>query len=116
MTLRVALSARFSSDLQNAASIEDQFRLCRERATREGWQVVGSYEDAATSGATLMRPGIQRLQQDAWDRRFDLVLSEALDRRSRNQADIASLYQTLTFAGVGIVTWPRGGSTRCISA
>lgn len=108
MTLRVALYARFSSDLQNAASIEDQLRLCRERAAREGWQVVGSYEDAATSGATLMRPGIHRLQQDARERRFDLVLSEALDRLSRNQADIASLYQNLTFAGVGIVTLAEG--------
>ena len=108
MTLRVALYARFSSDLQNAASIEDQLRLCRERAGREGWQIVGSYEDAATSGATLMRPGIQRLQQDARERRFDLVLSEALDRLSRNQADIAGLYQNMTFAGVGIVTLAEG--------
>jgi hypothetical protein len=37
---RVALYARYSSDNQRAASIEDQFRLCEERATREGWQVV----------------------------------------------------------------------------
>lgn len=44
---------------------------------------------------------------------IDLVISEALDRLSRNQADLAQLYQTLTFAGAGIVTL---GSTRCISA
>ena len=108
MTIRVAIYARYSSDLQSAASIEDQIRLCRERATREGWQIVGSYEDAATSGASLMRPGIQRLQQDARERRFDLVLSEALDRLSRNQADIASLYQNLAFTGVGITTLSEG--------
>jgi site-specific DNA recombinase len=36
----VALYARYSSDQQNAASIEDQLRICRERAEREGWQVV----------------------------------------------------------------------------
>lgn len=108
MTFRVAIYARYSSDLQNAASIEDQIRLCRERAAREGWQIVGSYEDAATSGASLIRPGIQRLQQDARDRRFDLVISEALDRLSRNQADIATLYQNLTFAGVGIITLSEG--------
>lgn len=107
-TLRAVIYARYSSDLQNAASIDDQLRLCRERAAREGWLVVGSYEDAATSGATLMRPGIQRLQQDARDRRFDLVISEALDRLSRNQADIAGLYQTLAFAGVAIETLSEG--------
>lgn len=104
MTIRAVIYARYSSDLQSAASIEDQIRLCRERASREGWQIVGSYEDAATSGASLMRPGIQRLQQDARERRFDIVLSEALDRLSRNQADIAALYQNLTFAGVAIET------------
>ena len=36
MTLRCALYARYSSDQQRAASIEDQFRVCRERAGREG--------------------------------------------------------------------------------
>ncbi|WP_323717681.1 recombinase family protein [Paracoccus aminovorans] len=108
MTLRAVIYARYSSDLQSASSIEDQIRLCRERAARAGWQIVGSYEDAATSGASLMRPGIQRLQQDARDRRFDVVISEALDRLSRNQADIASLYQNLTFAGVAIETLAEG--------
>ncbi|WP_375554752.1 recombinase family protein [Roseovarius mucosus] len=107
-TLRVAIYARFSSDLQNAASIDDQIRLCRTRAAREDWEVVGTYEDHATSGASMLRPGIQRLQRDASDRRFDLVLSEALDRLSRNQGDIAHLYQNLDFAGVGIETVSEG--------
>ena len=59
MTVRVALYARFSSDLQSAASIEDQLRLCREHADRQGWRVVDSYADRAISGASLLRPGIQ---------------------------------------------------------
>ena len=106
--LRVAIYARFSSDLQNAASIDDQIRLCRARAARDDWDVVGTYEDRATSGASMLRPGIQRLQCDASDRRFDIVLSEALDRLSRNQGDIAHLYQNLAFAGVGIETVSEG--------
>jgi len=108
MTLRAVIYARYSSDLQSASSIEDQIRLCREYAARAGWQITGSYEDAAASGASLMRPGIQRLQQDARERRFDVVISEALDRLSRNQADIAALYQHLTFAGVAIETLAEG--------
>lgn len=108
MTLRAVIYARYSSDLQSASSIEDQSRLCRERTARAGWQIVGSYEDAATSGASLMRPGIQRLQQDARERRFDVVISEVLDRLSRNQTDIAALYQNLTFAGVTIETLAEG--------
>ena len=63
--LRVALYARFSSDLQSAASIEDQLRVCREHAERQGWRVVDSYTDRAISGASLLRPGIQELMADA---------------------------------------------------
>jgi site-specific DNA recombinase len=33
---RVALYARYSSDSQREASIDDQFRLCDEYAKREG--------------------------------------------------------------------------------
>ena len=108
LQLRVAIYARFSSDLQNATSIDDQISLCRTRAAREDWDIVGTYEDHATSGASMLRPGIQRLQRDASDRRFDIVLSEALDRLSRNQADIAHLYQNLAFVGVGIETVSEG--------
>ncbi len=48
--IRAALYARYSSDLQSAASIEDQFRICREHAERAGWTVVDTYRDAAISG------------------------------------------------------------------
>ena len=34
--LKVALYARYSTDNQSVASIEDQFRICREHAGREG--------------------------------------------------------------------------------
>ena len=37
----VALYARYSSDNQRDASIEDQFRMCREHAAREKWKIVG---------------------------------------------------------------------------
>jgi len=106
---RIALYARYSSDQQSAASIEDQLRICRERAQREGWHVTGVYEDAALSGASmLLRPGIQALVRDARGGRFDLVLAEALDRVSRDQADVATLYKHLQFARVTLVTLAEG--------
>ena len=95
--LSVALYARYSSDNQRDASIEDQLRLCRERADREGWRIVGSYSDRSISGASLIRPGIQALMADAQDRRFDIVLAESLDRISRDQEDIAGIYKRFTF-------------------
>ncbi|MGV4878263.1 recombinase family protein [Acetobacter indonesiensis] len=106
---RVALYARYSSDNQREASIEDQFRVCREHAKREKWKVIGAYKDAGISGASMiLRPGIQTLLQDAQAGRFDIVLAEALDRISRDQADVATLFKHLKFAGVPIVTLAEG--------
>ncbi|MEF2546398.1 recombinase family protein [Aurantimonas sp. E1-2-R+4] len=106
---RAALYARYSSDNQREASIEDQLRLCREHAEREGWQIVENYTDAAISGASMiLRPGIKTLLTDAQDARFDVVLAEALDRLSRDQEDIAALFKRLRFAGIRIVTLSEG--------
>ena len=106
---KVALYARYSSDNQSVASIEDQFRICREQAAREKWKVVGTYHDAAISGASvILRPGIQSLLQDAQRGKFEIVLAEALDRVSRDQADVATLFKHLRFAGVQIVTLSEG--------
>ncbi|WP_338531804.1 recombinase family protein [Nitratireductor thuwali] len=106
---RAALYARYSSDNQREASIEDQFRLCEEHAAREGWKVVQRHSDAAISGSSMiLRPGIQQLLTDAQRGLFDIVLAEALDRLSRDQEDVAGLYKRLRFAGVKIVTLSEG--------
>ena len=56
---KVALYARYSDDKQSSASIEDQFRICREHAVRERWEVIGTYKDAAISGASvILRQGV----------------------------------------------------------
>jgi len=108
MTKQIAIYARYSSDLQNQASIEDQIRLCSERAKSQGWNISNCYTDAGISGASLIRPGIQALIQNAMAGQFDILLTEALDRLSRDQEDIAGLYKRMAFAGVKIVTLSEG--------
>jgi site-specific DNA recombinase len=106
--MRVAIYARFSSQMQREASIEDQERLCLERAEREAWSVVARYADRAISGASMLRPGLQALLAAASAAQIDLVLAEALDRLSRDHADIAALFKQLSFAGVRIITLAEG--------
>jgi site-specific DNA recombinase len=107
--LKAVMYARYSIDNQRVPSIEDQFRICREHAGRERWQIIDTYHDAAISGASvILRPGVQTLLQDAQCGRFDIVLAEALDRISRDQADVAILFKHLRFAGVQIVTLAEG--------
>lgn len=106
---KVAIYARYSSDLQSDASIEDQIRICSERAKHENWKVVNTYTDHGISGASLMRPGIQMLMQDAMTNKFDIVLAEGLDRLSRDQQDIAGIYKRFQFVGIAIHTLSDGG-------
>ncbi len=109
--MKVAIYARYSSENQREASIEDQFRICREFARKQGWTIAGEYSDHAISGATLMRPGFQAMMSEALRGKVDVVLAEALDRFSRDQEDTAGLFKRLTFAGVGIATLAEGDIT-----
>lgn len=106
--MKVAIYARYSSDMQSDASIEDQIRQCEERAKRESWAVYNCYTDHALSGASLMRPGVQMLLQDAMAGKFDIILTEALDRLSRDQEDIAGIYKRMQFVDVKILTLSEG--------
>lgn len=107
--MRAAIYARFSSDLQDNRSITDQVAMARRYADTRGLKQIIVYEDAAISGASVInRPGLQRLMTDAAAGRVQVVITESLDRLSRNQADIAALYQRLEFLGVHIETLADG--------
>ena len=109
--MRAAIYARYSSDNQEPRSIDDQVQLCRELAARHGYTIADIYTDYEISGETLMkiRPGALRLLRDAEARKFDVLLSEALDRISRDLADVADFYKRFVrFAGGIIVTAEEG--------
>jgi site-specific DNA recombinase len=103
-----AIYARYSTDLQRAASIEDQIRSCKARIDQEGWTLAASYTDHALSGSIRLRPGYQKLLEDARSGRFEVVVAEALDRLSRDQEDVAALYKHLSFSGVRLITIGEG--------
>jgi site-specific DNA recombinase len=108
VTTRCIVYARFSSDLQRDQSIDDQVRVCRARADREGWTVVDVLPDYATSGSNILRPGFQALAERVRNRAVDVVLTESLDRLSRDQEHIAGFYKQARFANCRIVTLSEG--------
>lgn len=106
---RAALYARFSSDLQNDRSITDQLAICETYAANHDLQIVERYHDRAKTSATLFgRDGLLSLITDAKADKFDVVVIEALDRLSRNPADLHGLFQQLDFIGVTIEEVHRG--------
>ena len=107
--MRAVVYARYSSDLQSEASIDDQVRLCKERAVRDSMTVAEVFTDYAISGGSLSnRPGMLSLMEAAKRREFDVVIAEALDRISRDQEDIAAIYKRLSHADVRIITLSEG--------
>jgi site-specific DNA recombinase len=79
-----------------------------ERVEQEGGRIVRVYSDKAVSGGSLLRPGIQTLMHDAERGQFDCIIAEALDRLSRDQADIAMLNRRLKFLGIRVITLAEG--------
>lgn len=107
--MRAVIYARYSSDLQSEASIDDQVRLCRERAERDDMVIADVFTDYAISGGNLSnRPGMLSLLEAAKRGGFDIVIAEALDRVSRDQEDIAAIYKRLGHAEVKIITLSEG--------
>jgi site-specific DNA recombinase len=100
--MRAALYARFSTDKQREASIEDQFRECERVASREGMTVVARFSDEGVSGGTTNRKGYQKLLAAARLREFDVLITEDIDRLWRNRAEFGPRSAELEDLGV---TW-----------
>ncbi len=109
--MRAVIYARYSSDMQSAASIEDQIEVCRRYAKAQNWDVIDVYIDRAQSGGSAFRPAFQKLITDLDSLRFDIVVAEAVDRLARKLADIAAFHDRLTFAGIRLFTISTGEVT-----
>jgi len=83
--MRTAAYARYSTEMQSAASIDDQLRNVRGFCSRMGWPAPEVFSDAAISGARNDRPGYRRLLDEA--HRFDVILVDDLSRFSRDSVE-----------------------------
>ena len=101
--------SRYSSELQNERSIEDQNRITREEIDRQGLSFSMAYSDFAISGSSMKRQGLQEMMAHAAQGEFNILVVEGLDRLSRDQEDIAHIYKRLTFHGVKIFSLQDGG-------
>ena len=106
-TIRCAIYARFSSDLQRPTSIEDQVRRCREFAAHQGWSIIEEFVrfDEAKSAATLAgRDALASLMKSAKGRPapFDCLLVDDTSRLARYLPDVLSMNDKLRYWGIFI--------------
>ena len=107
--MRIAAYARYSSDNQREASLDDQLRNCRNYCDRQGWPAPEVFTDAAMSGARSDRPGYLALLAVA--SQFEVVLFDDLSRLSRDSAEVAMAVRRLKFAGVRLIGVSDGVDT-----
>lgn len=97
---RAAIYTRISVDRDEETSTTTQRERCEEYAQRQGWEVVGYYEDrgkSAYSGGR--RPNLRRLLDDVDAGLIDTVIVWKLDRWCRSLREFVTLRDRLEAAG-----------------
>ena len=84
---RAVIHARYSSDRQKEASIEQQTRECMEYISRKGYELIKIYSDSAKSASKNVekRKDFMNLIEDSANGEFDVVVAYSLDRISREE-------------------------------
>src|SRR6266542_1055408 len=100
--MRAAVYARVSTTRQaQAQTIEQQLDRLREAITGRGWELDDQhvYRDDGYSGASLGRPGLDRLRDHAALAELDVVVVAAPDRLARNYVHQVLLIDDLAQRG-----------------
>jgi site-specific DNA recombinase len=114
--MRCAVYARFSSDAQHPASIDDQRLACQRYADRQGWAIGPEhvYVDEALSGMGVdHRPAYRGLLAaiGATVKPFDVLLVDDLSRLSRDAAEMLRLARLLEYARITLISVADGIET-----
>jgi site-specific DNA recombinase len=104
--MRVAVYARVSTTRQaQAQTIEQQLTRLRSFVERHSWTLSDQhiYRDDGYSGASLNRPGLDRLRDNAAQAAFDAVLITAPDRLARKYVHQVLLIEELEGQGCQVL-------------
>ena len=106
--MKAAIYARYSSDMQRSASIEDQSRNCMQRAAAEGWTIAATFSDAAISGSDNNRPQYQAMLMAAERGEFEVLLLDDLSRLARDSVEQERIIRRLEFKNLRIIATSDG--------
>jgi len=106
----IALDARVSSEQQaEAGTIDSQIVAVQERIVQDGYQVSKDliFVDEGYSGASLIRPGLERLRDEVARNSIDRLYVLAPDRLARKYAYQVLLIEKFRRAGVEVAFFNR---------
>ena len=102
-TVRAAIYARVST-LNGGQDPSMQTRELEEYCQRRGWQIHDIYVDNGFSGKKDSRPQLNRMMQDAHERRFCVVVVWRFDRFARSVSHLLRALETFNALGVQFVS------------
>ena len=102
---KAILYARVSTDEQarSGYSLAQQIEALREYATREGYEVIEKVEDRGQSGASLERPGMDRIRDLVAAGGVAVVLAQDADRITRDPIHRAFLDEEMERFGTRLM-------------
>ena len=95
--IRVAIYARYSTDLQDKTSIAGQIYNCEALAAREGFDVITHFHDEGQSGNDDTRAEYQAMLKALKAGEFDGIVCDEPSRITRNQSELHRLAAELQF-------------------
>lgn len=102
--MRVAIYARYSTDLQDKTSIAGQVANCEALASREGFEVVARFQDEAQRGDDDRREGYQNMLAALKRGEFTGIVCDETSRITRNPAELHRLVAELRFHDQCLIT------------
>src|SRR5689334_16816178 len=100
--LRVVAVGRVSTRKKSQeTSLQRQRAELDELSARKGWKMVGWFEDKST-GATMLRPGVQEALDLLFRGRADALVVHDLDRLGRDVRELLATVDALAAKGKGL--------------
>lgn len=112
--IRVAGYCRVSTDKEDQInSFASQKRYFQEYIARNAeWELSDIYADEGVSGtSTRKRVQFQRMMDDAYNKRFQLIITKEVSRFSRNLLDTIAYTRELKALGIGVIFLTDGFCT-----
>src|SRR6202043_287790 len=103
MSGKVAIYARVSTT-NHGQDVKVQTRDLEQFAQARGWQLIDSYLDTGISGSKDSRPQLNRMMQDAHNRRFDVVVVWRFDRFARSVSHLLRALETFNALDIDFVS------------
>ncbi|OCA91295.1 hypothetical protein A8F94_05395 [Bacillus sp. FJAT-27225] len=94
-----------STKASQKESPEHQRMLCEEKALKEGFEIIYTYEDRSSGTSINGREDIKKMLEDAKKGLFNTLLFASISRFSRDQLDAITLKRTLVDAlGIRLIS------------